>query len=184
MLKFAKKSKTIFNGLIPRFFSSEPPKSEKETLNVTHPNLETQIHQNVQTQPEKLIFVTQNTITLNEDEEEEVVINEENQKLANHLAFKALLYATLINIAAAILFVLVMRYYYDFKTIKEFKTALDSKIQIFKSKVKEPINNFQKEATEEIQTFKKNNFGDSEIEKNEKTVSKVKGIFEKNEKEQ
>lgn len=42
------------------------------------------------------------------------------------LAFKALFKATLINIAVAIVFVLVCKYYYHLNTIREFKAAVQA----------------------------------------------------------
>jgi len=42
------------------------------------------------------------------------------------LAFEALFKATLINIAVAIIFVLICKYYYHLNTIGEFKTAVQA----------------------------------------------------------
>lgn len=80
---------------------------------------------------------------VDDDEEEVVEVSEETAKLGRSLAFKALGIATLINIAAAIIFVLVMRYYYGFLTIKEFKASLNEIILKMKANMRPTVNQIQ-----------------------------------------
>lgn len=167
-----------------RLYNTEnKPISNEENKIITNQSNFPQNLQNKNINAQKMIFSSPNNITLNEDDEEELEITHEVQQLSNNLAFKALLYATLINIAAAIIFVLVMRYVYNFKTIKEFKEALNLKIQIFKNNVKGPIQNFKQESTETVVNFKKNTFGETESPKDEKTVEKMNKLFGKESKE-
>ena len=91
----------------------------------------------------KMLFQKPGNAGMEEDEEDIVEVTEENQKLARNIGTHALGYATLINIFAAILFVLWMRFYYGFTTIHEFKVALYKKVYKFKGFVLPYITSVQ-----------------------------------------
>jgi hypothetical protein len=85
-----------------------------------------------------------------DDEDEVVPVSEETARLGRSLAFKALGIATLLNLAAAALFVLVMYFVYGFQSIGEFKTSLNSVIANIKGNVSPTVVKIQSSASDVV----------------------------------
>lgn len=99
---------------------------------------------NVQAEPGVKVFTSEpGNKFMDDDEEELVVVSEETEKLGKDLAAKALGIATLLNVIAGIAFVLWCRYYWEFKSIAEFKVALNSRIMQLKEFLLPTVSTFQ-----------------------------------------